>query len=88
MLLCFPFTIRKKANVTQAIDADMITVNNFFTHWIWEISIKRYGDDLAILPLNNVTKTDHYSEVMLRDFPEKLLKHFKKSYFIVTKRLC
>ena len=50
MLLCFPITIRKNINVTQAIDGDMITVNICFVHWVKEISIKRYGDNLAILP--------------------------------------
>ena len=31
----------------------MITMNNFFAHWIKEIDTKRYGDDLQILQVNN-----------------------------------
>ena len=64
MLLCFPITIKKKSNVAQAIDAEMITVNNFFANWIGEISIKRYGEDVAILPSSNVIEIYRYSEAM------------------------
>lgn len=39
MLLCLPITIRKKSNVAEALDGDMIIVNNFFAHWIREINI-------------------------------------------------
>ena len=46
MLLCFTITIRKKSHVAEAIDAGMITVNNFFAHWIKDISMKRYGNAL------------------------------------------
>ena len=78
MLLCFPITIRKHINVTQAIDGDMITVNICFVHWVKEISIKRYGDNLAILPLNNVTEIYRYPEAMLKHLPEKPLETFQK----------
>lgn len=77
MLLCFPITIRKKINVTQAIDGDMITVI-VFADWIKEISIKRYGDNLAILPLDNVIEIYLYSEAMLKHLPEKSLETFQK----------
>ena len=50
-----PIQIIKNTHATADIDANMITVNNFFTYWIKEIDIKRYGDDLQILPTNNTT---------------------------------
>ena len=55
----------------------MITVNNFFAQWIREISIKRYGDDISILPLNNVIEIYRYSEAMLKYLSEKSPETFQ-----------
>ena len=41
--LCFPMKTKKSSNANSDIDADLITVNSFFTHLIKEISITRYG---------------------------------------------
>ena len=38
--ICFPIKIKKKSNNNSDIDGDLITVNNFFAHWVKEISIK------------------------------------------------
>ena len=35
--ICFPIKILKKSNTAQDIDADMISVNNFFAHFVKEI---------------------------------------------------
>ena len=43
----------KKSNKAQQMDANMITVNNFFGHWLTDIDIRRYPDDTRILPTNN-----------------------------------
>ena len=32
--ICFPIKIKKAKNVNNDIDDDLITVNNFFAHWI------------------------------------------------------
>ena len=32
------------------MDAQMIPVNNFFGHWFSDIDIRRYLDDMGILP--------------------------------------
>ena len=37
--ICFPIKILKKLDNTADIDNDLITVNNFFAHWIKEVSI-------------------------------------------------
>ena len=42
--ICFPIKIKKAANVNKNIDDDMIPVN-FFTNWIKEINITKYGSD-------------------------------------------
>ena len=32
--ICFPIKIKKGTNKASNIDADLITVNNFFAHWV------------------------------------------------------
>ena len=77
MVLCLPITIRKNSNEAQPIDGNMITVNNFFAHWIKDISIKRYGDDIAILPINTNLDIYPYSEAMLKHLPDDVLETFQ-----------
>ena len=76
MYLCIPIQIKKK-NVTNDIDATLITVNNFFAHFTKEIVTSRYRDDQHILPTNNVVNIYGYSNVMLKHIPEKALKTFQ-----------
>ena len=49
--ICFPIKIKRKTNNALDIDADLITVNNFFVHWVKEISITRYGSDKELPPI-------------------------------------
>ena len=67
--LVFPLKIKKKTNVANNITADEITVNNFFAHWIKEIDIKGYGDDVPILPLTNMVEVYNYSDAQLKHVP-------------------
>ena len=53
IILCLPITFRKKSNKAAPIDDNMIPVNNFLTHWIKDVNIRRYGDDIAILPIKH-----------------------------------
>ena len=46
----FPIKIKKKTNAALTIDGDMITVNNFFAHWVKEISVTKYGSDKKLPP--------------------------------------
>ena len=50
--LVFPLRIKMRTNNANDILATEITINNFFAHWIKETNIKRYGDNLPILPLS------------------------------------
>ena len=58
-------TFRKTTNKAQAIDGDMIPVNNFFTHWVKDVNIRRYGDDIVILPSNKTLDIYRYSDALL-----------------------
>ena len=51
-----------------------MTVNNFFAHWIKEIDIKRYGDEIPILPLTNTDDIYKYSDAMLKFEEDDALK--------------
>ena len=48
--LCFSIKIKKKSDNNADIDKDLITVNNFFAHWVKEISITTYGSDKELPP--------------------------------------
>ena len=63
--LCLPMTCRKTTNKAQAIDGDMIPVNNFFTHSVKDVNIRRYGDNIAILPSNKTLDIYRYSDALL-----------------------
>ena len=78
MLLSLPIKIEKRSNTANNTDGDLITVNNLFMHWIREINVKTYGDDIAALPLNNVLEIHRYSDSMLKHLPKDSIKTFEK----------
>ena len=55
----------------------MIPVNNFFTHWAKDVNIKRYGDDIAILPINKTLDIYRYSNAILKHLPDDVLATFQ-----------
>ena len=76
--LCLPMTFRKKSSKAQPIDGNMIPVNNFFTHWVKDVNIKRYGDDIVILPINKTLDIYRYSDAMLKHLPDDVLATFQE----------
>ena len=87
MALCLPIAFRKKTNKAAAIDATMIPVNNFFAYWIKDVTIKRYGDDIAVLPINTTLDTYRYSESTLKQMPKDTLATFQKELLYSKKRV-
>lgn len=63
--------------VANDIDANMITVNDFFAYWIKEKDIAKYGDNLQIVPINT-TDIYRYSDAVLKNVPQKSLLYSKK----------
>ena len=63
--LCFPIKIKKKTDNNNDIDNDLITVNNFFAHWIKEISITKYGSDKELPRTFSPWEVYQYSDQML-----------------------
>ena len=70
--LCFPLKFKSEANNGNNLAANTVTVDNFFAHWIKEIDIKRYGDDIPILPITNMVDIYRYSNELLKHMPEKV----------------
>ena len=64
--LVFSMKTKKSSNVANDLADDVITVNIFFAHWIKELDIKRYGDDIPILPLTNTVEVYKYSDAILK----------------------
>ena len=48
--ICFPIKL-KKTNEPLDIDADLTTVNNFFAHFVKEISIIKHGSNKELIPI-------------------------------------
>ena len=51
------------------MDAQMMTVNNFFGYWFTDIDIRRYSDDMIILPTNNSVEIYQYSNAQIKYLP-------------------
>ena len=70
MHLCIPLQIKKTSNEANDIDDDLMTLNSFFAHFVKGIDIRRYGNDIRILPTNNTVDIYRYSDAMLKHMAE------------------
>ena len=77
--ICFPMKIKKSTSQTTDIDSDLITVNNFFTQLIKEISIAKYGRDKELIPTFSPYEIYQYSDSMLKHLPADSLKKLEKT---------
>ena len=85
--LVFPMKIKKSFNVANDHVDDVITVNNFFPHRIKELDIKRYGDDIPILPLTNTVEIYKYSDAILKYMEGNALKTFQNDLLYSNKKV-
>ena len=65
--------IKLATNNNNDIAAGVKLVNNFFSHWIKETDIKRYGNNIPILPLTNTVEIYKCSDEMLKHMPKDSL---------------
>ena len=47
------------------MDDNMIIVNNLFGHWLTDIDMRRYPDNMMILPTNNSVSIANYSNAQI-----------------------
>ena len=69
-----------KSKADNDIPANTIAVNNFFAHCIKEIDIKRYGNELQILPTDKSRDIYRYSDAV-KTFQETFLFNKKSVTF-------
>ena len=87
MHLCIPLQIKNKTNAANDIDDNLMTVYNFFAHFIKEIDIRRYGNVMRILPANNTVDIYRYSEAMLKHMPDDALKTYGETLLYSKKAI-
>ena len=85
--LVFPLKIKKRKNNANNILATEITVNNFFVHWVKEIDIKCYGNELPVLPLTNTVEIYKYSNAMLKHVPKEALEFLRYDLLYSKKKV-
>ena len=85
--IVFPMKIKKKTDDDDDLDATLMTVNNFFAHWIKEIDIKKLGDDQPILPTINTVEIYKYSDQILKHLPKDSLKLIEKDLLYSKKKV-
>lgn len=61
-----PIKIKSRTIAANNIPANTMTVNNFFTHCVKEIEIKRCRENLQILLTNKATEIYRYSDAILK----------------------
>ena len=67
--ICFKIKIKKEVNKASNIDADLIIVNNFFAHWIKEVSIAKHESDKESPPTFSLYEVYQYANSMLKHLP-------------------
>ena len=85
MTIALPIYFKKSTDKTA--DVDVVMVNNFFVHWLKEIDIRRYPDDVRILPTNNTVKVYNYAAQQIKHLPTKSLDDIKETILYEKRQL-
>ena len=80
MEIVLPIQFVKKSAITTQLDDDVMPVNNFFCRWFTDIDIKRYPDDLRILPTDKTISIYDYAEAQLKYLADKSVAKIRKSF--------
>ena len=76
-MCCFTNTNKKSTDKTANIN--VITINNFFCHWLKEIDARRNLDSVRILPTNNTVEIYQYAAQQLKHLPSKSLDDIRET---------
>ena len=74
--ICFPI----KTNQNLDIDSNLITVNNFFAHFVKEISITKYGSNKELISSFSPYETHQFPDSMLKHIPVNTPKTIGKTF--------
>ena len=78
MEIVLPVWFVKKSNKTAQLDDDLMPVNNFFCRWFTEIDIKRYPDNVKVLPTDKTISIYDYAKAQLKYLPKDSVKKIRK----------
>ena len=85
--MCIVLQIQLKKSTDKTANLNMITVNNFFCHWLKEIDARRYSDDVRILPTNDTDEIYQYTAQQLKHLRSKSLDDIKETLLYEKKLL-
>ena len=85
MEIYLPLKFTKISNKALQMDAQMMTVNIFFGRWFTNIDVRRYPDDMIILPTNNSVPIHHYSNAQMKCLSQKSVKNLLKTILYSNK---
>ena len=80
MEIVLPVWFFKKSNKSAQLDDNLMPVNNFFCRWFTEIDIKRYPDDMKILPTDKTLEIYDYANAQLKYLPDDSVKKIRKPF--------
>ena len=84
MEICLPLKFTKESNTALQMDTQMIPVN-IFGHWFTDIDIRRYPENMRVLPRNNSVDIYQYSNTQMKYLPEKPAKRLLKTMLYSNK---
>ena len=64
----------------------MIPVIKFFGHWFTDLDIRRYSDDMLILPTNNGVSIANYSNAQMKHLPAQSAKILQKLCYVLIRQ--
>ena len=80
MEIVFPIWFVKQTDKDAQLAATLMPVNNFFARWITDIDIKRYPDDLRILPNDKTLSVYDFANAQLKYLPNDSVKKIQKPF--------
>ena len=80
MEIVFPIWFVKQTDKDAQLAATLMPVNNFFARWITDIDIKRYPDDLRILPNDKTLSVYDFANAQLKYLPNDSVKKINKAF--------
>ena len=83
--LFFLIRFRKLSNADQVTLRTLMSVNNFFAHWIKEIDRMKYGTNKWLIPTINPKEICRYSDEILKHLSKNALKIIGKDLLHSTK---
>ena len=82
MEVVLPIWFVKKSAKTTALAGTLVLVNTFFARWFTELDIKRYPDDIRILPTDKTLEIYDYANAQLKYIPEDSAKILKPLLYL------